>query len=348
MKNWNDLVRAERSAAAKRLLAARRSGRHCDALLAFAALPGSRAARRLAIRSALRHGDPALAEALIAQALMRTPHDPGLLRLRSECRMRRRRFDAAAHDLLRAVTAEPLRWGTHLALARAERCRGHLYAAQEHLAHARVLAGRVPAIANEAARCALAAGDPHAALSLLSEGHTPPASLRMRILTACGRHREALDLAEIIARTAQRAAHRRAATELLCRSGDPVRLRRLLGALEGTPRLAAECLPVRLALGDFRGVIIDAFHARRGAQSGTALCHLAIAALRAGRSRLALSAVKRLRRATAPPPPVRSTARWLARARFVDRRLQSGGCTRAMVDPSRELLPGLLRTLDAA
>jgi hypothetical protein len=350
MNTWNDLVRAERSAAAKRLLAARRSGRHCDALLAFAALPGSRAARRLAICSALRHGDPALAEALIAQSLVRTPHDPCLLRLRSQCRMRRRRFDAAAQDLLRAVVAEPLRWGTHLALARADRCRGHLHAAQEHLAHARVLAGRIPAIADEAARCALAAGDPHAALALLDEeGRTAPASLRMRVLTACGRHREALDLAETIARTARRAAHRRAAMELLCRSGDPIRLRRLLSAIpEGTMRHPAEVLPVRLALGDFRGVIVDAFHARRGIRSGVALCHLAIAALRVGRNRLAHSAVTRLRRAAAPPPPIRSTARWLARARFVDRRHRAGTSTRSMVDPSRGLLPGLLRTLDAA
>jgi len=346
MNRTHDPLRDGRDAAARRLLAARRTRRHADALIALAALPGSRAARCIAVESALRHGDPRMAEALVAQAILRSPDDPRYRRLRAKCRMRRGEFAAAALDLMHALSLEPLRWGTHLALAQAERRGGRLSAAEKHLVHARALAGEQPSVAWEAARCALARGKAQAALNLLERYPGAPDPLLLRALSGCRRIGEALDVAERIALHNRHAGRRQAATEFLCRHGDPVRLRKILDAIpDDDRRRATERLIIRLSIGDFRGLVTEAFHCRKGPRSGVALSLLAIAALRLDRSGLAERAVRRLRRAHTPPPPTRRTARWLARARFVDRRRRVGGCTRAMVDPSCGLLTPLLRTL---
>lgn len=225
---------------------------------ALFALPDSFAARRLTIQSLLLAADERHVDALLARSLRRWPDRPALLLLQAQRLLDRGEPDAAERIITAALRQRP----RHVATLR---CAGRIAAAQGRRAEAADLLRRAfersvdadrDAVGRELVHALLAADRPDEAEEIVRSLNARSDDLLAMIRAAQGRTREAIELMERAAVTAEDHAAREAMlcglVTMLEQAHDHARLREVLRSLEdAAPVTRLRAGLAWLALGEF-------------------------------------------------------------------------------------------------
>ncbi|NNF42825.1 MAG: tetratricopeptide repeat protein [Phycisphaerales bacterium] len=328
---------------AARLLQATRHGDHEAARAAFTVRPTSRCARRVMIETLLAVDDVPAADRLTVEGLLLHPTDPALSCLRAECLRRQRRPREARRELRPALRQRPHHAGTALLAARLDRAAGDLPSAVRRLETLAVQRPDDESVLSLLAAVLLEGGAVHRARSIIDRLGETRVILQARLARAEGRGADAIEILEAGHRTATGAAADRILTELLRvlePTGDSPRLTRWLRLVgPDHPRALLRAGSIWLRRGAFGRVIADLKGLRSSRQFGPpAVAAMAVAAVMAGRRRLAQRLLDRLDRRPGPVDAATMSELW-RRALTADALVTTPRWTTL---PKGSVLPGLL------